>query len=175
MARLSDAATFIEAIRTTRQIRQYTDEPVSDEDTRTLLEIARWTGSSRNNQPWHFIAVTNPDILQQLSQVREAVAWAGAAPLGIAIVLDGDAEVSEAYDEGRVTERILVAAHALGLGGGTAWYGGPDEQAAARRILGIPDGQTARSFVAPGLNAGRKPFDEVVSWNSLGTTGETVD
>lgn len=182
MSRLNNAAEVIEAIRTVRQVRQYADTPVSDADTRAILEIARWTGSSRNNQPWRFIAVTNPDTLAALSSVREAIGWAGKAPLGIAIVLDGEADVSEAYDEGRVTERILIAAHTLGLVAGTAWYGGPDEQAAARQILQVPDGHTARSFVAighpssdaaprrPGVSGGRKPFDEVVRWNSF--TGE---
>ncbi len=189
MARLSNADEVIESMRTVRQTRQFTDQAVSDEDTRALLQVARWTGSSRNDQPWHFIAITEPAQMQAISEARPPIGWVAGAPLGIAIVLNGDAETSEAYDEGRVTERILVAARALGLAGGVAWFGGPDEQAKARQTLGVPDGRTARAVVAIGyaqppvpaparpspVAGGRRPFDEVVSWNSLGTLDETID
>ena len=106
-----------------RQARQYTSEPVTDDIITELLEIARWTGSSRNTQPWHFIAITDKEILRQISQLRTPINWVAEAPLGIAIVLDGDAALSEAYDEGRVTERLMIGAHVLGLNAGVAWYG----------------------------------------------------
>jgi len=88
-----------------------------------LLEIARWTGSSRNSQPWHFVVVTDKEQLRQLSQLRTPINWVADAPLAIVIVLDGESEMSEAYDEGRVTERLLIGARILGLGGGTAGLG----------------------------------------------------
>jgi nitroreductase len=153
---------------------------VPEEAVLQLLEIARWTGSSRNSQPWHFIVVDDRAILRQLSQLRPPIAWLAGVPLGIAIVLDGESEISEAYDEGRVSERLLIAANLLGLGGGVAWYGDAAQQAEAKRILGVPAERTARSIVALGYPAsirdprpspaprGRKPLDELVSWNRYG-------
>ena len=167
----------IETIRTTRQIRQYAPDAVPTDVVRQLLQVARWTGSSRNSQPWHFIAVADKQVLKQLSELRPPIAWLARAPLGIAIVLDGGPTISEAYDEGRVTERLLIAAHALGYGGGTAWYGDEAQQAGAKRILGIPAERTARSMVMIGkpLSAkdprpgarpgGRKPLAEIVSYD----------
>jgi nitroreductase len=167
--------SVIERMRTVRQIRQYASEEVPDNVVEQLLRVAQWTGSSRNTQPWHFVVVKEKDRLRKISQLRAPINWLAAAPLGIAIVLDG-AGVSEAYDEGRVTERILIAAHNLGYGGGVAWYGDDTQQAEAKRILGVPAERTARSIVMigrpvsakdPRPNArpgGRKPLSEIVSY-----------
>ena len=162
-------------LRKVRQSRQYTDEPVSEADLVELLEVARWTGSSTNSQPWHFIAVTDPDDLRAIGSARPPIAWVGDSPLAIALVLDGRNEASEAYDEGRVTERLLIAARYLGLGAGTAWIGEPDAQDAVKQRLGIPAERTLRSVVVVGhpqigvthklgrKTSGRRPLDEVSS------------
>ena len=105
-----------------------------------LLEIARWTGSSRNTQPWEFIVITDRELLRQISQIRTPINWVADVPLAIAIVLAGENPLSEAFDEGRVTERLLIGAQLLGLGGGTAWFGDDNQQAQAKQILGIPVG-----------------------------------
>jgi nitroreductase len=167
---------MIDGMRTVRQIRQYATEQVPDDITKQLLRVARWTGSSRNTQPWHFVVVTDKGLLKQISELRTPINWLAAAPMGIAIVLDG-AGVSEAYDEGRVTERLLIAAHSLGYGAGVAWFGDETQQTEAKRILGIPAERTARSIVMIGRPVstrdprpnprpgGRKPISEIVSYD----------
>jgi len=172
---IANATEVIEEIRRVRQARAYEPTPVPADLLAELVEVARWTGSSRNTQPWHFIVVTDPATLRQLSEVRTPINWVADAPLAIAIVLDGANLASEAYDEGRVTERLLIAAHLLGLGGGTAWFGDEAQQARGKEILGIPPARTARSLVVIGsptttkdhrpnpAQGGRKPRAEVVS------------
>lgn len=172
----------VEQMTRVRQARQYLPKEIPDDILAQLLEVARWTGSSRNTQPWHFIVVTNKEQLVALSQVRTAINWVAEAPLAIAIVLDGGSTVSEAYDEGRVTERLLVAARLLGLGGGTAWYGDASQQERGREILGIPAERTARSLVVLGYPksvkdprpnpaaSGRLPLAELVSYGTLGVS-----
>jgi len=167
---------MIERIRTVRQVRQYTDEKVPDDVVKQLLRVAQWTGSARNAQPWHFVVVTDKDQLRKISRLRALINWLAAAPLGIAIVLDGENPMFESYDEGRVTERILIAAHALGFGGGVAWFGDDTHQAEAKRILGIPAERTARSIVMIGrpvsakdprpnaFRGGRRALSEIVSY-----------
>ena len=173
---------MIDLIRTVRQIRQYAPEPVPDDVVRQVLEVARWTGSSKNSQPWHFIVVRDPEALRRISALRPNINWLAGAPLAIAIVLDG-AGSSQAYDEGRVTERLLVVAHLLGYGGGTAWFGDERQQTEAKGVLGIPAERTARSMVAigrpisikdprPGAAVGgRKPLSEIVSYGRWGKPG----
>ncbi len=180
MARLANAHEVVGELRRVRQVRQYRQAGVSDEQLRELLEVARWTGSSRNSQPWQFIVITDPDELQQISRLRQAINWVATAPLAIAIVLDGASEISEAYDEGRVTERLMIAAHLLGLGSGTAWFGDEEQRRQAKDILGVPAERTARSVVVIGeaissrdprpgaAGGGRKPLSELVSYGRLG-------
>jgi nitroreductase len=49
--------TLFDGIRTLRAVRQFTDEPVSDGDIRTLLDLAVCAPSGGNRQPWHFVVV----------------------------------------------------------------------------------------------------------------------
>ena len=135
-----EAQATTRELRRVRQARLYKPDPVPPDALQELLEVARWTGSSRNTQPWKFIVITDKDQLRQISQVRTPINWVADAPLAIAIVLDGANETSEAFDEGRITERLLIGARLLGLGGGTAWFGDESQQARAKEILGIPAG-----------------------------------
>jgi len=167
-------------LKKVRQARQYEDRPVSDEILNNLLEVAQWTGSSRNTQPWHFIVIQDKAQLKAISEVRTPINWVAGAPLAIGIVLTGKNTISEAYDEGRVTERLLIAARLLGLGGGTAWFGDDAQQARGQEILGVPEGMTARSVVVLGYpkqfkdhrpnpaQAGRHPLGEIVSYGAYG-------
>jgi nitroreductase len=162
-----------------RQIRTYSPEPVADEVVAELLQIARSSGSWANSQPWHFVVIRDRDTLRRISQLRPFMAWFADVPLAIAVVLDG-AGTTQAYDEGRVTERLLIGAHLLGLGAGNAWFGGEAEEAEAKRILGIPADRTARSLVGIGhpragkdpvldvITRGRKPLSELVSYERWG-------
>jgi nitroreductase len=169
----------IEELRKVRQVRAFTDEPVNDEQLQALLEVAQWTGSSQNTQPWHFIVIQDKDQLDKLSRVRgESIRWAATAPLAIALVISAKGEISGAFDEGRVTERLMIAARLLGLGAGTAWYGDEQQRSAAKELLGIPPELTARSMVVIGhpdpaaakksATGGRKPLSELVSYDRMG-------
>ncbi|MBW3632813.1 MAG: nitroreductase family protein [Chloroflexi bacterium] len=180
MAAVANPREVTREIRNVRQARLYKPDPVPEGVLNELLEIARWTGSSRNTQPWEFIVVTDREQLRKISQLRTPINWVADAPLAIAIVLNGENPLSEAFDEGRVTERLLIGARMLGLGGGTAWFGDDAQQSAAKQILSIPEERTARSVVVLGYptttkdhrpnpaTAGRKPLAELVSHERLG-------
>ena len=177
---IANAREVTAELRKVRQARQYQPDPVPDDIVAELLEIARWTGSSRNTQPWRFIVVTDKEQLRRISELRPPINWVADAPLAIAIVLDGANPASEAYDEGRVTERLLIGARVLGLGGGIAWFGDDAQQAEGKRILGIPAERTARSVVVVGYptttkdhrsnpaEGGRTPLSELVSHERWG-------
>jgi hypothetical protein len=163
-------------IRRVSQIRTFADEPVPDDVVDQLLELARWTGSAINTQPWEFIVVHDRETLRKIAALRPPNRWVAAAPVAIAIVLDGAYPMFEEYDEGRVTERLLTGATLLGYGGGVAWFGESAHQAEAKRVLGIPEALHARQIVAigrpkprsnsrsPSIGRGRKPLAEMVSY-----------
>jgi nitroreductase len=172
----------LDPIRRVHQIRQYSPEPVPDDVVDQLLELARWTGSAKNTQPWRFIVVRDKALLGKLAALRTPINWLASAPLGIAIVIDGAEPMFGAYDEGRLTERLMTGATMLGYGGGTAWFGGPEKDAEAKKILGIPENLTARQIVLigrpkstkdprpSGPARGRKPIAELVSYDRWGAS-----
>ena len=50
----------IEALMTTRAIRRFTDEPVSDEEIAICLRAAQQAPSGGNVQPQQYVVVTEP-------------------------------------------------------------------------------------------------------------------
>lgn len=167
------AAVVLAALRRTRQVRQFTDEPVAEADLRAILNVARWTGSSTNWQPWRFHLIRDPATRARLAELAPYARHVAGAALAIAIVMPGEKPAWEGYDEGRVAERILVAAGALGLGAGIGWVTGQAgagvadllglaEPSYVRTIisLGHPTPEAERPKSAPGV--ARKPLSELV-------------
>jgi nitroreductase len=64
---LVEAATKI--IQDRRSIRQYTDEPVSEEHLGMILEAARQAPSGEDAQPWRFIIVKDPVTRKHLGAI----------------------------------------------------------------------------------------------------------
>ncbi|MGD0862098.1 MAG: nitroreductase family protein [Candidatus Limnocylindrales bacterium] len=153
---MSDLSTFaadrVRPLTRVRQIRDFADRPVSSAELDAIADVARWSGSSSNTQPWRFIVVRERDTIRRLAEA--ALPQTGAlqtATAAIAIVLPDDPgrAVSHAYDEGRAAERILIAASTLGLGAGITWIL-PDRRDAIRGILGLPEDRFVRTIVAIG-------------------------
>ena len=174
-----DRQAMIEAMNKVRQTRIYLDKPVAKDDLETLLEVAQWTGSAKNTQPWHFVVVQDKETLAKLAALRPNVDWLANVPLAIALVFDGHDAVLESFDEGRLFERLAIAAKLLGLGAGTAWFLGDTEEKQAKALLRVPQERTLHSMVAvghidkdanqlPGRNyVGRKPLEEIVSYEHM--------
>jgi nitroreductase len=96
------------------------------------------------------------------------------------IVLHGVAPRSEAYDEGRLSERLMIAADSFGIGSGTGWFSTDDAKQRVREILNIPQDRDVWQAVAFGYPdptqsqratsaaGGRKPLEELVSYGRYG-------
>jgi nitroreductase len=135
-----------------RQIREFTPEPVSLADLDAIVDVARWSGSSRNNQPWRFIVICEPDTLRRIHAAGSPQTRSfQTATAGIAIVLPAEParEIADAYDDGRAAERILIAASLLGLGAAITWIRS-DVRSAASELLGLPEDWFVRTIVAIG-------------------------
>lgn len=168
------AADVSRLLRCLRQRRTFTDEPISDETLQDILEIARWTGSSKNSQPWHLIVVRDKAMLAQLAECGMFAGFLAGVDVAIVIALHGYSPVAELYDEGRLSERIMLIADAYGLGSGTAWFGDEAGQAKVRTLLNIPADWRVHQAVGlghvpeghverPGVGGGRLPLAEIIS------------
>lgn len=161
-------------LRGLRQRRTFTDEPIADEVLQDILEVARWTGSAKNSQPWHLIVVRDKGTLKRLSEAGQFAGFLAGVDVAIVIALHGYSPVAELYDEGRLSERIMLIADAHGLGSGTGWFGDEAGQATVKALLNIPADWTVHSAVGlghvpaghverPGVAGGRHPLSEIVS------------
>ena len=61
---------FLELLQKRRSIRAYTDKPIEQEKIDQLIEAALRTPTSRGLMPWEFIAVTDDNLIQQLSKAK---------------------------------------------------------------------------------------------------------
>lgn len=58
----------IESLMTTRAMRRFTDEPVSDDDLVTCLRAAQQAPSGGNVQPQHYVVVTDATVRAELGE-----------------------------------------------------------------------------------------------------------
>jgi nitroreductase len=148
-----DNTKQIAALRGLRQIRQLRPEPIPQAALEDILEVARWTGSARNIQPWDLVVIQDRATLQALGTIVGGrgphLVKAGA---GIALVMSGDLEHPDfdTYDEGRLSERIMLAAAVHDLGSAIGWFKDA-ASAEAKRILGVPQERLLRTIVSLGF------------------------
>ncbi len=57
---------FFETIRQRRSIRSYTNEEVTEEEIKILLEAAIRPPSACNRQTWRFVIVRKPETIEVL-------------------------------------------------------------------------------------------------------------
>jgi nitroreductase len=66
---------LLEGLATTRSIRRYTDEPVTDDEIRTIMWAATRAPSGSNRQPFRFIAVRGPSPVRALLTEAAQEMW----------------------------------------------------------------------------------------------------
>ena len=133
-------------ILTRVSVRRFTDEPISESDITAILYAAMAAPSGVNKQPWEFMVVDRPEILGQLADVLPYAKMTAQAPAAIVVCgnkdrfLDGvDSNLWE-QDCSAASENILLAAHALGLGGvWTCLYPHNERIEPVKRILRLRD------------------------------------
>lgn len=74
MKRLPDdlPVELLEGIMTTRAIRRYTDQPVSEDEILTCLRAAQQAPSGGNAQPWQYLVITDDSIRREVGRIYRA-------------------------------------------------------------------------------------------------------
>jgi nitroreductase len=147
-------ADRLRPLRRTRQVREFTEDPVDRAELDAIADVARWTGSSSNTQPWRFIVVTDVGVLRQIAEIgvpqtRSLHTAAAAIAIVLPVAEDDRHELGMAYDDGRAAERVLIAAGMLDLGAGIAWVL-RSFRAPIGDLLGLPPDRYVRTIVALG-------------------------
>lgn len=170
--------TVEDAIRTKRAVRRFTDQPLPDEVIRAILNAGRRAQSSKNTQPWSFVAVRDRETLKKLSECGTYAGHLAGAALGVVLVArqePADPDTAERqgwimFDLGQAAAYMQLAAWELGVGSCIATIYEPEK---AKAILGAPaemrcDVALSFGYPAPSeqratpRSAGRVPYDDVV-------------
>lgn len=145
------------------------------------LEAARLAPSACNSQPWKFVVVDRPDLLQQMAEAAAGMGmnrFAAEASVIVAVVLEkmnltariGSVIKDKEYsllDVGIAVEHFCLQAAELGLG--TCILGWFDEKK-VKKLLGV-DRRRIPLLITLGYPAGgtrpksRKTLDEMSCWN----------
>lgn len=161
---------IVEAIHKRRSVRSFTDEAVTEEDMRTILEAGRWAPSGINNQPWRFVIVQSPEKKNELAEFTKYGGIIRNANVCIAVFAELSVcyhEIKDAQSIGACMENMLLAAHSLGLG--AVWLGEILNRADdVRQCLELDDGKALHAVMALGRPAktdqksSRKSLDELI-------------
>ena len=163
-----------EAIRMKRAVRQFKDQPLSEDQVAMILKAGRRAQSAKNTQPWHFIAIQDKSTLKSLSECGTYAGHLAGAALGVAILTPDPAErFSIMLDAGQSAAYMQLAAWEQDIGSCLATIYDLD---AARQLLGYPDKfhlYIAISFgfpvdeaylTTPPQKGGRRTLDDIVRW-----------
>ncbi len=162
-----------------RAVRGYTDEPIPDDVVAQILQAARWTGSSKNTQPWKLVVVRDRERLDRLADCGSFSTPIRNAPLVIAPIRLPD---GHDWDMGRLSQNMMLAAAALGVASCPVTLHDED---CARRVLEVPADHGCRWVVAFGwpdeeqhrehrrrlfalVGGGRRPLDDLVHHETFG-------
>jgi nitroreductase len=183
----------LEAIKSRKSVRKFSDRPVEPEKLQAVLDAARLAPSWANMQCWRFVVVEDQAVKERISELSYVEAFfatrgykfnpaqKGLAQAPVVIVAcaepnqSGDLHGQQYYmtDMGIAAENLMLAAHALGLG--SVFVGVFDEEGLGD-LLDIPPGVRIVGLFPLGypLEEGkggppRKPLDEIVfygKWKS---------
>lgn len=151
------AASAYDNILTRTSIRQYTAEIVSRSAVDSLLYAGMAAPTAANKQPWCFVVLDRRDLLDSVATMAPGWRPVGRAPLAIVVcgdlakTLDGEGADYWIQDCSAVSENILLAAHAMGLG--AVWcgvYPVKERTEALSSFLGLPSAVVPLSLIVIG-------------------------
>ena len=156
----------MEAILGRRSVRRYTDQAVSEEVIERLLRAGMAAPSANNEQPWHFVVIRERGILAEVPNFHPYAQMLKQVPVALGVCADLKLEKKPGMgywiqDCAAATENILLAGHALGLGG--CWLGihpRPERKEGLRGLLDLPKSVEPFSLIALGYPAEQKGASE---------------
>lgn len=175
---------MLELILSRQSDRKYSDKPVEKEIIDRILEAGRMAPSACNAQPWKFIVVTGPKLIEKIGEAASAKligmnTFVAQAPVILVVVREkpnfsakvGATIKNKDYsliDIGIASENICLQARAEGIG--SCLIGWFDERM-IRKLLAIPRTKRVELIITLGYSQSelrekkRKPSDVTISYN----------
>lgn len=158
----------LQNILTRVSVRKFKDTCVTDQQISAILHAAMSAPSGVNRQPWEFVVVTDTQLRRDLAENLPYAKMTAQAPVAIVVCgnkerfLEGDDANLWEQDCSAASENILLAAHALGLGGvWTCLYPHADRMNTVKRILHLPESFVPFNLIPIGEpETEHKPIDK---------------
>lgn len=155
-------------LKTRRSIRKFQNKEVEKEKIDLILKSALLSPSSKAIRPWQFIAVTDTELIQQLSLCKEAGSqFLSGAPLAIVVIADQG--LSDVWVEDTSIAATMIQLMVQDLDLGSCWIQVRErlhtKQETAeeyiREVLEIPEKYSVECMIAIGYPAEeKKPYEE---------------
>lgn len=170
----------MEAIRTRRSCRAFSDRPATREELARIVDAGRLAPSGRNVQPWTMVVVTGEALRREIARLApngRFIADPGVSC--IAVLAPADAKYG-LEDCCAATATMLLMATSIGLE--SCWVAGhrKDYAASVAGLLGAPEGHMLASLIAVGHGAAdaspprpeKRPLGSVLRWESFDGEGD---
>jgi nitroreductase len=144
----------IKAIMTRRSVRTWTNEPVSEQERKIILEAAMNAPSAADARPWHFVTVDDPKVIQQFTELGGTEMLVESTFL-VMVCGDQSKEIYPGFwpqDCSCAAQNMQLAAHDIGIG--CVWVAIYPLEERVRKcceVLGIPEGITPFALLAMGV------------------------
>lgn len=185
----------LDAIKSRRAVRAWTDEDISEEILSQILEAGRWSPSPLNSQPWHFTIVRNRETINTLCANAKEGSFLRFAK--VCIVISVEKEIitpEEAQNNERLSLIAWLKEHdqyvysgvcalqnmwltSWSLGIGACWV--TLDKLTTQKLIEIPENQVLIGGIAlghilgnpvPHRDTDRKPLTEMVFFEKYGNT-----
>ncbi len=158
----SKADAIIDCIMTRASVRSYTDRQVDDSTVNKILRAGMAAPTAANQQPWHFVVITEQSLKDSITSAFEYTKMVEGCSFTVVVCGDMDNLFQGDIPDGgfwvedcsAASENMLLAAHALGVGG--VWcgiYPLKDREQRLRDILNLPTNLTPLNVMAFGYPA----------------------
>jgi nitroreductase len=156
----------ITIIKSRHSVRKFRNTPLDEPVIHDALDCARLAPTARNEQPWLFGVVRDPQIRSRIAALTEHGKFIADAPVCFAVFGEKDATYY-LEDCCAATENLIIGLQSHGVG--SCWVAGEKKAYAGpvRELLGVPLNYTLVSLVAAGYPGDititrKKDPDEVI-------------
>jgi nitroreductase len=171
-------APYSTFLRSLRAVRRYAERPIPDDVLLDVLEVARWTGSAKNTQPWELLVLRDRRTLVELARCGPYASHLAGAAAAVVLLMQDE---NRRFDEGRLAQTLMLAAWAHGVGSCIASLYPEHNKRQARALLGVPEARWLHISIALGypadpqamrisqeLASGRAPVEVPIGRRGLG-------
>lgn len=150
---------FIDVARSRHSCRDFTSEPLTDDEKKLIVEAGDLAPSSKGRRPVRLVPIDDVEVIRSLSDCKDSGARAmETATFAVAVAVDP--AVADTWVEDSSIATIMMQLEAEDLGIGSCWIQlrlrsrqGQPAETHTKEVLGLDSSLSVLSIVAFGRKA----------------------